>query len=113
MVKGIAKAEERDVETMGQGGCAAAVVLVRVGYDNSLGFGLEGLQGGDDSFLVGVVRGAGVNDDHFLPTDEIGVCPRPGHGRRVGCNQPPDVGVSLGEGAFDDKPPGNKENCQV
>lgn len=113
MVEGAAEAEERDVEMVGQGGRAAAVVLVGVGNDNRLGFGLEGLQGGGDGFLVGIAGGAGVNDDNFLPTDEIGICPRPGHGRRVGRNQPPDMGVSLGEGAFDDRPPGNDETCQV
>lgn len=113
MVEGMTKAEQGDVEAVGQGGCAAAVVRVGVGDDNGLGCGLKGLQGGNDIFLVSVVGRARVNDDNFLPTDEIGVCPRPGHGRRVGRDQPPDVGVSLGEGAFDNKPPGNKESCQV
>lgn len=113
MVKGMTKAEQGNVEAVGQGGGAAAVVLVGVGYHNGLGFGLEGLQGGEDIFLVSVVGGAGVNDDHLLPTGEIGVCPRPGHGRRIGRNQPPDMRVSLGEGTFDDRPPGNDETCQV
>lgn len=111
--EGVAEAEEGNVETVGQGRGGIAVVRVRVGYDHGLGFGVEGLQGGDDSFLVSLVGGTGVNNDNLLPADEIGIRPRPGHGRRVGRNQPPDVGVSLGEGAFDDEPPGHDKTCQV
>lgn len=103
--EGVAEAEEGNVEAVGQGGGTLTVVRVGVGYDHDLGFSVESLQGGDNSFLVSLIGGAGVNDDNFLPADEIGIGPRPGHGRRVGRNQPPDLGVSLGEDAFDDEPP--------
>lgn len=105
MGEGTAQAVEGNVETVGQGGGGIAVVRVSVGYDHGLGFSVESLQGGDDSLLVSLVGGAGVNNDNFLPANEIGVRPRPGHRRGVGRNQPPDVGVSLGEDAFDDEPP--------
>jgi hypothetical protein len=56
------------------------MVSVMMGQDNSLDLGVEHVQCGYDIFQVRFAGRARINDDEPLPADQIGVCPRPGHG---------------------------------